>query len=129
MEPLDSQQAELDQIALKMFAFKNAQMKAAIYLILERALKHSTFWPDEISFDVIAKEDSNCIGQAFRMLSHNLGLIKKTGRFRRSETKASKGRTVFEYGIENRRVAHTLLFRLNRKRVMEQSQPELGLFQ
>ena len=100
----------LDEIALRQYAWKNTAMIRVTCAICEAALKGGVFWPDQVDTSSIATEDRNCIGSTYRNL-RRLGIINLTGRFRRSQGERTHGRVVFEYQLQSRTLAETLLTR------------------
>lgn len=120
----DTAQIELDQVVLRQITFKPGAMREAAITVIETLMsdRGCKSFADKCDFSVIMADDRNCIGGAFQQLKR-VGLIAPTGRFRRSQAKASRGRTVFEWEIVNYRLAETFLAR-NEQPV---TQPELAL--
>lgn len=81
------------------FLFKPREMVLCAGIIACAALRAPyRFWPDEIDFSSVRKEDKNCIGNTYKaMIGYKL--IRKTGNFRGSKntTSGRKGSPVFEY--------------------------------
>lgn len=84
----------------KHLAFKNDCMRSFACRVVQTALDKGAFWPDDIDHASVAEKDRNCIGSCFRWLC-NVGIIEKTGAFRRSTAESSNGRTIFEYRLLN----------------------------
>jgi hypothetical protein len=121
--------AKLDDIALKQFAWKNQKLLTACLLIAHQALKTPIFWPDQLSFDfLLTDEDRNIIGSAWRMVTKSLGLIEKTGNWRRSKAEGVNGRNIFEYRLINRPMAEAFLKRYDLEKYRALMHPQLDLF-
>jgi hypothetical protein len=119
---------KLDDIALKQIIWKNHKLLTSCLLIAHKALEKEVFYPDAIAFDfLLTDEDRNVIGSAWRICSKTLGIIEKTGNFRRSKTEGSNGRTIFEYKILDRPIARALLKRYDLKKYESLQHPQLSL--
>lgn len=128
MNPFEIQ-SKLDEVTIHQLLFKTDKMKALVLTILEEALRSGRFWPDEISIDFLGKEDRNCVGTAYRILSPQkkddagkargpgIGIIAKTGQFRSSKAKGQNGCAIFEYMLipSQRRAAWAFVSRHNPK--------------
>lgn len=72
-------------------------------VILQHAKDNDTFYIDQVDFDALTcgsqdENYDNLIGTAIRTLIQ-LKAIHKTGNYRKSTKKGSRGRTIFEYQI------------------------------
>lgn len=122
---MKTSQTNLDEVAILQYAFKNKILQANCIKIAAKAEASEAFWPDDIVFEH-ALEDVNTIGIAFRIMSHTLKVIEKTGRFRRSETNKSNGRTIFQYRTSNPSLLKAFL-RKNGVKLLQKIHPELDL--
>lgn len=119
---------KLDDIALNQFIWKNKKLLTSCLLIAHKALEKNFFWPDELVFDfLLTEEDRNVIGSAWRMCSKSLGIIEKTGHFRRSKAEGVNGRTIFEYQLIDQGVARAFVRRYDIKRYESLIHPQLSL--
>lgn len=118
---------KLDQITINQYTWKTDRMRYVACKILQCALEQKVFTSDDIVFDGLMKDDMNCIGMVFRVLSGQ-EIIGKTGRFR-STTKRIKanGRTVFEYQLLTRSLAEALYARSGGVGYIKKFHPELKL--
>ncbi len=119
---------KLDEIALKQWAWKNQKLLTACLLIAEKAVQKVVFWPDDIGFDfLLSDDDRNVIGSAWRQCARNLGIIEKTGSFRRSKGDGANGRTIFQYRLLNKGVAMAFLNRYDKAKYLALAHPQLNL--
>jgi hypothetical protein len=119
---------KLDEIALKQMVWKNQKLLTACLLIAEKALEQGTFWPDSLVFYfLLIDDDRNCIGSAWRLVTKTLGIIEKTGDFRRSMTKGQNGRMIFRYRLINEGMARAFLKRYNLDKQKGLAHPQLLL--
>lgn len=102
----------LDNVTLLHYVWKNRTMELVAQKILQVALGSSCFWPCDIDFSCVPPDSKNCIGITFRTLIR-IGVIARTNRFKQSESKDSKGRTIFGYVLASRNKAESLLARIN----------------
>lgn len=122
---------KLDEVALFQMVWKNTKLLTCCLTIAEHALKAPPegFWPDEISFDfLLSEDDRNCIGSAWRLCAKSLGLIEKTGAFKRSTREGQNGRAIFQYRLINRNMAMAFLKRYNLQKFQTLSHLQLSLF-
>jgi len=125
MNPIDT---KLDDVALKQFAWKNKRLLAACLVIAGKALESPVFWPDEISFDfLVSDDDRNLIGSAWRQCSKTLGIVEKTGQFKRSKGEDANGRTIFQYRTINAATAKAFLKRHNLGETVARLDPQMAL--
>jgi hypothetical protein len=90
--------------------FKSEQLHRFARAILSVAIANREVWPDEVEVDTIAKSDRNCIGSTWRWLC-NIGILRPTAEFRRSQAKGAKGRKIFKYILHDPNLAKTVLGR------------------
>ena len=107
--------AKLDEIALKQTVWKNEKMMSACVSIAKKAVELGTFWPDELKFETLGKDDRNLIGSAWRICIKTLGLIEKTGQFQRSKGGDANGRIIFQYRVVNLPLANSFIKRSETK--------------
>lgn len=100
----------LDQATIKQLTWKPSTVRSIAVRIVRAAHSNATIYPEDVDVSDIPPGDANCVGIAFRMLS-GAGVIKRSGRYRKSNRVASNGRTVFEYQIEHQERANTFLVR------------------
>lgn len=101
---------DLNEVAIKQLIWKPGPMRTAAVQIVNAAMDSGIVWPDQIDFSGVEEQDKNCIGTAFRLLMKE-SIIMRTDRFRRSESGASKGRTIFGYRLLDPLKAATFLAR------------------
>lgn len=119
---------KLDEVALLQFTWKNQKLLTACLMIAHKALQKPIFWPDELVFDfLLSDDDRNVIGSAWRQCSRGLGIIEKTGEFRRSKGENTNGRTIFQYRLINEPVAKAFLKRYDLKKYEALMHPQLNL--
>jgi hypothetical protein len=118
----------LDEIALRQFTWKNKKLLTSCLLIAKKASeKNDVFWPDEVTFDfLLTDDDRNVIGSAWRMVT-KMGLVEKTGNWRRSTFQASAGRTIFEYRCINNALARAFVKRYDVDSYRAMCTPQLNL--
>ena len=115
-ETLDPIDAHLNEVAVHQFTWKNDAIRNAAVRIVRKALEADVgeFFPDDVDMDgfdaTIPDPSPNCVGSAYRILM-NAEIIKRTGRYRRSEAKKSNGRTVFGLMLANAAFARTFMKR------------------
>ena len=100
--------SKMDAAATKQFLFKPGTMTRLAILIVKQAIQHPTFWPDQIDQSWLAKADTKCVGNVYRLLIR-AGVIRRTGLHRRSEAKSRSGGEVFEYSCRSVALAKTFL--------------------
>ena len=123
--PIDK---KLDDVALKQFVWKNQCLLAACLLIARKAIESPIFWPDEIKFPFLTSDDDrNLIGSAWRQCSKTLGIVEKTGLFRRSSSEDANGRTIFQYKLVDGPVAQAFLKRHGVEKTLADLNPQLSL--
>lgn len=107
-----SADTKLDEVAIQQMLWKSPKLLAACLLIVERFVESPIVWPDEIDFSFLTSDDDrNIIGSAWRQCSRTLGIIEKTGQWRRSKGDRTNGRVVFEYRLIDLPVARAFLKR------------------
>lgn len=104
--------SDLDAAILKQISFKPGVCRAVACKIVRAFLSSEVVgvWPDEIDFSDVAVDDKNAIGLAFRRL-RTIGLVEQTGQYKGSDAKGSKGRAIFQWKLNNYRLAKTFLAR------------------
>ncbi len=118
----------LDDVALRQFTWKNKKLLTSCLLIAQKAAETTTFWPDDVVLDfLLTANDRNVIGSAYRMCT-KMGLIEKTGKWRRSTHEASAGRTIFEYRCVNHALAQAFVRRYDVQAYRTMCTPQLDLF-
>lgn len=108
--PMISIDAHLAEVGALQSLFKTDSLKAACIAIARSACTGS-FWPDELQID-LPKSDSNCIGNAYKIMADILGVIHKAEPFdyRRSTKGPSAGRMIFRYICTDYRRARAIAF-------------------
>ncbi len=126
--PINTVDQKLDEIAMKQVIWKNHKLLTSCLLIAHKALEKEVFYPDVIVFDfLLTDEDRNVIGSAWRICSKTLGIIEKTGNFRRSKAEDANGRCIFEYKILGRPIARAFLKRYDIEKYKSLQHPQLQL--
>jgi len=119
---------KLDQIALLQAVWKNQKLLTSCLLIANKACEKNVFWPDELNFDfLLTDDDRNVVGSAWRMCAKTLGIIEKTGSFKRSTSDSSHGRTIFQYKLIERNFALAFLRRYDLDKYRALCHPQLEL--
>ncbi len=104
----------LNEVALKQMTWKPGPLRDVACLIAEKvSVEPFTIWPDEIVLTAINRDDRNCVGSAWRLLT-KAGVIKPTADFRRSTAETSRGRKIFRYELASLSLARTFLKRNGR---------------
>lgn len=118
--------AALDAVALKQLTWKPNIIRNVGIAITRHYLDDRIAWADEVELEEITKNNSACIGTAWRMLA-KAKIIERVPQTRRSTKANSKGRTVFKYRLLSEKRARTFLAR-NGYTALTPGQPELPVF-
>lgn len=120
---MSKESKDLLQVVCNQLFWKNEDMRRVSCAILQHALSQYTFYNDEIDFSFVGENDKNCIGGCFHLLK-KYGIIKQTGNYRGSNAVDANHRVIFEWQIDNRNLAQSVLNRFGAL-VMAASQLEL----
>lgn len=117
----------LDNVLLAQYTFKTEQLQAACICIAEVAAQNDSFWPDEVDFSMLAMEDRNVMGSAYRLLATKFKMIERTMTAKRSTTKNSNGHTIFQYRTLNRPLLRAFLAANKKSGFKDQFEMNLGV--
>lgn len=118
----------LDEVAINQFIWKSPRLLAACLTIAQKALESPVFWPDSVVFSfLVYDDDRNLIGSAWRQCANTLGIVEKTGQYRRSKGERTNGRIVFEYRIVDALVARAFLKRHGLAKIVASLEPQMAL--
>lgn len=116
----------LDETAILQYAWKNRRLQLAVCSIVKKSLENPVFLADEVVFENLGPDDRNIIGIAFRIAA-KLGIVRKTGSYNKSRSKASNGRIIWEYRLESKALAHAFMRANDYKKLVAETSPELPL--
>lgn len=103
---------KLDKVASLQFVWKSPRLLATCLTIAQKALESPVFYPDEVDFSfLVSDDDRSLIGTAWRQCANTLGIVEKTGAFKRSNAHRTNGRVIFEYRVVDAPVARAFLKR------------------
>ena len=118
----------LNEVAQKQFCWKSPRLLAACLVIAQKALESPVLWPDAVDMSfLVSDDDKNIIGSAWRQCANTLGIVEKTGAFRRSKGKEANGRVIFEYRLTQAPVARAFLKRHGLEKVLAGLEPQMEL--
>lgn len=119
---------KLDEITLRQAVWKNSKLLASCLTIAQKAIETPIFWPDELTFDfLLTDKDRNIIGSSWRLCAKTLGIIEKTGLFKRSKGDSTNGRIIFQYRLIDRSIAMAFLKRHDVKKCVDIAHPQFAL--
>lgn len=118
----------LDEVAINQFIWKSPRLLASCLTIAQKALESPVFWPDSVDFSLLVSDDDrNLIGSSWRQCANTLGIVERTGQFRRSKGDVANGRIIFEYRLINAPVARAFLKRHNMEKAVVSLEPQMAL--